>query len=73
MSARLVEEVADLLSTEMWGYGLDVLGEANGEHPSRMERLTQCRVLDAKVPRDRVEPELGRSLDTRDGALDLGE
>jgi len=38
-----------------------------------MERLAQCRVIDAKVPRDRVEPELGRSLDTLDGVLDLVE
>ena len=38
-----------------------------------MERLTQCRVIDAKVTRDRVEPELGRYLDTRDGTVDLVE
>src|SRR5215471_14370138 len=38
-----------------------------------MERLTQCRIIDAKVSRDRVEPELGGRLDTLDGALDLVE
>jgi hypothetical protein len=38
-----------------------------------MERLTPCRIIDAKVPRDRVEPELGGCLDTLDGALDLSE
>jgi hypothetical protein len=36
-----------------------------------MERLMQCRVIDAKVPRDRVEPELGRDLDTLDGGWTL--
>ena len=63
----------DLLSTGIGVNGLDALGDANRENPSLMERLTQCRVIDAKVTRDRVEPELGRSLDTRDGALDLVE
>ena len=38
-----------------------------------MERLTQRRIIDAEVARDRVEPELWRDLDTRDGALDLVE
>ena len=38
-----------------------------------MEPLTQCRIIDAKVSRDRVEPERGWCLDTLDGALDLGE
>jgi hypothetical protein len=38
-----------------------------------MERLTQCRVIDTKVPRDRVEPELGCCPDTLDSALDLVE
>src|SRR5512145_785564 len=38
-----------------------------------MERLTQHRIIDAKVPRNRVEPELGRGLDTLDSALDLVE
>jgi hypothetical protein len=57
----------------MWGKGLDALGDANGENPALMERLMQCRVIDAEVPRDRVEPERGRYLDTLDGALDLVE
>ena len=57
----------------MWGNGLDALGDAHGENSSRMERLAQCRVIDAQVTRDRVEPEFGRYLDTLDSALDLVE
>ena len=65
--------LADLLSTGIGGNGLEALGDAHRKNPSRMERLTQCRIIDAKVPRDRVEPELGGCLDTLDGALDLIE
>src|SRR5712692_1509951 len=73
VEARRVAAVVDLLSTGMWVKGLDALGEANREPPALMERLTPCRVLDAKVTRARVELGRGRSLDTRDGALDLVE
>lgn len=57
----------------MWVHGRDVLGDPNREYPSLVERLTQSRVIDAQVTRDRVEPELGRALHTLDGALDLVE
>ena len=71
--ARLVEEVADLLSPGMWGNGLDALGAAHGEHAARMERRAPCRVLAAQGTRDRVAPELGRYRDTLDSAWDLVE
>jgi hypothetical protein len=73
VSACLGEDRADLLRTGMGGNGLDVLGEANREQPSLMERLTQGRVIATKVPRHRVELELGDWLDTRASALDLVE
>ena len=38
-----------------------------------MKRLTQCRIIEAKVTRDRVEPELRRYLDTLDGGLNRVE
>src|SRR5215217_4708050 len=68
-----MEEVVALLSTGIGGHGRDALGDTNRENASLMQRLTPCRVSDTKGTRDRVDPELGRPLDTRDGALDLGE
>ena len=38
--------------------GLDALGDAHRENPSLMKRLTQRRIIDAEVPRDRVDLEL---------------
>ena len=63
----------DLFSTGIWGYGLDVLGDANRQYPSCMQRLTQGCVIDAEVPCDLVEPQLRRDLDPLDGVLDLVE
>ena len=54
------------------GFGvnrLDGLGDADGEKPSRMERLTQGRVIDPKVPRHRVDPEPLGGVRTRSMAL----
>ena len=52
VQSRLGEDSADLLSTGIGGNGLAALGNAHRENPSRMERLTQGGVIDAKVPRD---------------------
>ena len=51
--------------------GCDGLGDADGEQASRMQCLTQGRVIDPKIPRHRVDPEPRGRADTVDGALDL--
>ena len=50
---------------------LDRLGDANGEDTPCVERLTQCCVIDAEVPRQRVDPGALRCLDAFNSLLDL--
>ena len=48
---------------------LDGLWDANGEQPSRMQRLTQGRIIDPEIPCHRVDPEPRERADTVESAL----
>jgi hypothetical protein len=51
--------------------GLNGFGDANREYTSCVERLTQCRVIDAEVARHRVDPESLGCLDVCNRSLDF--
>jgi hypothetical protein len=50
---------------------LDRLGDANGEDTPCVERLTQCRVIEAEVSRQRVDPGALWCLDAFNRLLDF--
>ena len=50
VQARLGEDVAHLLRTGIGRDRLDCLGDANSEDTPCVERLTQCRVIEAAIP-----------------------
>ena len=49
--ARLGEDGANLLRRGWGVHGLDTLRDTHREHPSRMQRLPQRRLIDPEVPR----------------------
>ncbi len=71
MQARLGEDGVPLLRGGGWVARLDGLGDANGEQPSRMPRLTQGRIIDPTISRPRVDPEPRERAATVERALPL--
>jgi len=59
IEARLVEDAKDCIGARGLVYGLDRLGDTHREHPSCMQCLAQRLVIDAEIPRDRVDVESG--------------
>jgi len=73
VSARLIQDREDHLRARSLGNRLDRLGDPDREDPARMQRLTQHGILDAQVPRHRVDLEPRACWDPRDGAGDFVE
>jgi len=71
--ARLVEDGEDFIGARSLVRGFDRLGDPHRENPSRMQCLTQRWVIDAEIPRHRVDVESGCRRDTLYGQIDLIE
>src|SRR5438132_9485978 len=61
--AGLVEDSADGLRARGLGNRRDRLGDPDRESSSRMQRMTQHGIIDAQVPRHRVDAAPGRCPD----------
>lgn len=71
VQARLVEQVQNLFGVRLRVDGVHRLGDTDTENPSIMKRLSQGRVIDAKIPSDRVDRGRLWPADPCDSVLDL--
>ena len=65
------QALTDFLLGRRWRHGCDRLGNTHRENPSRMQGLTQGRVIDTEIPSDGMDRKPPGEADAVNGPLDL--